>query len=126
MAHKILVVDDHPDAARITCALLTALGHETRSATSGTLALAAVDSFPPDIVILDIGLPDVSGYDIARALRARFGPRLFLVAMTGWGQPEDVARAAAAGFDLHVLKPADADILIQLLAEADARRASPA
>ena len=118
MPYKILVVDDHPDAARIASVLFKALGHDAHPETTGKRALAAVESFTPDIAILDIGLPDISGYDIARALRDRFGPTLFLVAMTGWGQPEDLVRAQAAGFDRHVLKPADAAILMDLLAEA--------
>jgi DNA-binding response OmpR family regulator len=118
---KVLVVDDHPDAANIACILLTALGHECRSATCGRAGLEAAVEFRPELAILDIGMPDVSGYEVAVELRKRLGDNVFLVAMTGWGQPEDRARAFAAGFDRHVLKPADADILIRLI--EDARRA---
>jgi two-component system, OmpR family, response regulator len=104
---RVLVVDDYPDAAEIACLLLESLGHECRAATTGAGALAEAERFDPQIVILDIGLPDISGYDVARELRRRCGAGIYLAAVTGWGQPADRVRAFAAGFDLHVLKPAD-------------------
>jgi CheY-like chemotaxis protein len=115
---KVLVVDDHPDSARIACILLTALSHDCREAMTGRAALAIAEELHPDMVILDIGLPDLSGYEVARELRRRYGRAMYLVALTGWGQPEDVARAIEAGFDKHVLKPADAALLQQLIAGA--------
>lgn len=118
--HRVLVVDDYPDAAEISCTLIEMMGHECRTAVSGAQALDEARSFQPDIAILDIGLPDLSGYELARALRSDAAGRpLYLAAMTGWGQPEDRARAFAAGFDTHVLKPADAQKLREILKAAD-------
>ena len=99
--------------------LLTLLGHEARSATTGEAALHEAASFEPDVAILDIGLPDLSGFDLARELRTRCKGTLYLAAMTGWGQPQDRVRALAAGFDLHVLKPADRTKIAEILALAD-------
>lgn len=117
---RILVVDDYRDSAAASSLLLRMFGHECRSATSGYEALELDAEFQPEIVILDIGLPDLSGYDVARELRRRQGERaLFLAAMTGWGQPDDRVRALAAGFDHHVLKPANAEKLREIVARAD-------
>jgi len=105
---RILIVDDHPDTADAVGMLLEAIGHETMLARTGLEALDAVDRFVPDLVILDIGLPDLSGYEVARAIRARpLGASIHLVAATGWGTAEDRVRALAAGFDQHQLKPLD-------------------
>ncbi len=106
--------------------LLTIYGHECRAAHSGQQALECANEFSPDVVILDIGMPDISGYDVARELRERAsaqGRRLHLVALTGWGQPADRTRAFDAGFDQHVVKPADAVKLKQIIriAENDGR-----
>jgi CheY-like chemotaxis protein len=121
-SHRILVVDDYPSTAQITCTLLQLLGHETRAANSGKQALELALIFEPDIAILDIGLPDLSGYEIARDLRAGSADRpLFLAALTGWGQPEDRERAMEAGFDCHFLKPTDASKLRDILKLADRR-----
>ena len=121
MRARVLIVDDYPDAAEAASMLITLYGHECRTATSGQDALAQAATFDPEIVILDIGLPDISGYEVARMLRGRPGGRsLYLAAVTGWGQPEDRARALAAGFDQHVLKPTDAakiKAILQLAAE---------
>jgi CheY-like chemotaxis protein len=121
MHARVLIVDDYPDAAEAASMLITLYGHECRTATTGQDALAQAATFDPEIVILDIGLPDISGYEVARTLRARPGGRsLYLAAVTGWGQPEDRARALAAGFDQHVLKPTDAAKIkgiLQLAAE---------
>lgn len=106
---RILVVDDNADAASSLAMLLELDGHATRVALSGTEALAAVADFAPDVVFLDIGLPDISGYEVARRVRAmpdlRAMPRL--VALTGWSRDEDRRRTAEAGFDAHLVKPVD-------------------
>jgi CheY-like chemotaxis protein len=116
---RVLVVDDHPDSADIACTLLALYGHEARAATNGTQALAIAAELDPEIAILDIGLPDLSGYELARILRERYaGKPLYLAAVTGWGQPEDKARAFAAGFDHHVLKPADGAKILDILERA--------
>lgn len=120
--HRVLIVDDYPDAAEATCMLFTRLGHLCRCAISGEHALDEAKVFLPDIVILDIGLPDLSGYDVARTLRQRHGAGIYLAALTGWGQPEDRRRAIEAGFDQHIVKPATAQVLCELIAAAERRR----
>lgn len=118
--YRILVADDYPSTAEITCTLLAMFGHDCRGAESGARAIALARELLPDIAILDIGLPDVSGYDVARELRAiAQGRRMFLAAVTGWGQAQDRARAFAAGFDHHVLKPADATKLKDIVRRAE-------
>jgi len=114
-SRRVLVVDDNVDAADTLAALLAGTGDEVRTATSGAAALAILDHFTPEVALLDIGLPDTSGYDLARSLRARFGSRITLIAITGWGQDADRARAAAAGFDHHLTKPVDHDQLHRLM-----------
>lgn len=105
---RILVVDDNTDVTETMTMLLETIGHHTAFAHDGTQALATAQSYQPHIVILDIGLPDLNGYEVARQLRARSGgASLFLVAATGWGQDADRARAREAGFDLHMTKPID-------------------
>ncbi|TMQ10943.1 MAG: response regulator [Deltaproteobacteria bacterium] len=121
-AHRVLVVDDYPDSAEATCMLFTRLGHCCRQATSGARALDEADAFHPDVVLLDIGLPDLSGYEVARALRQLHGREIYLAALTGWGQPEDRARAIGAGFDQHILKPATASILREVIRAAERSR----
>ncbi|HEY0825644.1 MAG TPA: ATP-binding protein, partial [Ramlibacter sp.] len=103
---KVLVVDDNPDAAETLSQLLQLLGHEPRTAGDGAAALECFDEFQPDVVLLDIGLPGMDGYEVARRLRTR-GGAVRLVALTGWGQADDKRRAAEAGFDTHWTKPVD-------------------
>lgn len=118
--HRILIVDDFPDVAEMACVLLGMLGHECRAAGCGRDALAEADRFDPDVALLDIGLPDLSGYELARELRQRRSGRpLYIAAITGWGAPADRARAYAAGFDQHLTKPADAAKLREVLERAD-------
>jgi len=117
MRRKVLVVDDHRDAARILNLLIGALGHDVRTVTSGEQALMEMNAFQPEIVLLDIGLPKMDGYEVARRLRARPECReVKLVALTGWGQDEDRRRSRDAGFDLHLVKPVDSDTLQAVLA----------
>ena len=124
--HRILVVDDHLDAAQATSLLLSMLGHACRPVFTGTEALAQVATFEPDIVILDIGLPDLSGYEVAREIRRRHSERaIHLAALTGWGLTEDRVRALAAGFDQHVLKPVDAAKLRALIEVAERHLPAP-
>jgi DNA-binding response OmpR family regulator len=87
--------------------MLQMLGHSTECIYDPRQTNDAVASFDPDIVFLDIGMPGLSGYDVARGLRAAAGPQLTLVAVTGWGHAEDRRRTAEAGFDHHLVKPAD-------------------
>jgi PAS domain S-box-containing protein len=120
---RILVVDDNVDAAEGLSRLLRLQAHEVRVAHDGLAALAAARDMKPDVVLLDIGLPKLDGLEVAKTLRARGdGPRPLLVAMTGFGQAEDRARSAAAGFDHHLTKPVDPKLLQTLLQTArDAR-----
>ena len=118
-SYRILVVDDYPSAAQITCTLLELWGHVTCEATTGTQALELARSFLPDIAILDIGLPDVSGYEVARVLRSTTADRkLYIAALTGWSESQDRVHAIAAGFDHHVRKPPNAAKLRDILARA--------
>ncbi len=113
---RVLVADDNVDAAESLAMLLQLQGHDVRVARSGTSALAIADLFRPEVAILDIGMPDLSGYGVARQLRGRpWATDLRLIALTGWGQHDDQREARAAGFDHHVTKPADVARLGDLL-----------
>lgn len=118
---KVLVVDDYPGSADVACVLLRLLGHDPQPATTAAQALERAAAFEPDVIVLDLGLPDQSGYEVARTLRSRGGKRPFIAAMTGWDAPEDRVRSLAAGIDLHMLKPASAENLTKIL-EAARRR----
>jgi PAS domain S-box-containing protein len=116
-SRRILVVDDNVDAARSLALLLRLWGHTVRTAYDGPSALAAAAADPPEVVLLDIGMPGMDGYEVARRLRAQAELRsALLVAVTGYGQDEDRRRAFAAGFDRHLTKPLDPDALQALLA----------
>lgn len=104
-SRRVLLVEDSPDVAESFAMLLRTLGHEVRVAPDGAGALDAAREFRPDVVLLDIGLPDMDGYEVARCLRAEYAQTLRLVALTGYGQEEDRRRAREAGFDQHLLKP---------------------
>ncbi|HET9597017.1 MAG TPA: ATP-binding protein [Anaeromyxobacteraceae bacterium] len=113
--HRVLVVDDNQDAADTLAQLVRMLGHDADVAHDGPGAIAAARAHPPDVVLCDIGLPGMDGYAVARELRATGSPGLRLVAVSGYAQPEDVARAAEAGFDEHVAKPPDPGRLASIL-----------
>ncbi len=105
---RILIVDDNADAADSIAMLLNMEGHQTRAVNTARAALLAVPEFKPEVVLLDIGLPEMDGYEVARRLRAQNGRRrMRLVAVTGYGQPADRRRAQAAGFDEHMVKPVE-------------------
>ena len=113
---RILVVDDNVDAAETLTTFLDMIGMEARSVHDGNGAVQAALSFAPDLVLLDIGLPGMSGYDVARAMRQQ--PQLAgvtLVALTGWGAEDDRRRAKDAGFDHHLTKPVDLSVLEDML-----------
>ena len=121
---RVLVVDDYPDTAESMCTLLELLGHDCRSAGSGRAALAEIHGFDPDLVLLDLGLPDLSGYEVAQALRKwRPNDRLHIVAMTGWGHQDKRRRALAAGCDDYVIKPATGTKLREILSSMEHRDA---
>jgi DNA-binding response OmpR family regulator len=112
---RVLVVDDNEDAADSLATLLGVMGYEVRTAYDGPEAITAADEFQPAVALLDIGLPQLSGYDIARHVRERRGNDVLLVAITGWGQEGDKLKAREAGFDHHFTKPADFGVLLELI-----------
>jgi PAS domain S-box-containing protein len=115
---RILVVDDNETAANVLAMLLKALGNEVRTAFDGLTAIDLAEQFRPDIVLLDIGMPKLNGYETARRIRAQpWGRDMVLAALTGWGQEEDKRRTREAGFDHHFVKPVEPDVLQKLLAE---------
>ena len=121
---RILVVDDNVDAAESLSRMLRLQAHEVRVVYDGLAALAAARDMKPDVVLLDIGLPEMDGLEVAKSLRERGDrPRPLLVAMTGFGQAEDRARTAAAGFDHHLTKPVDPQQLQSLMQTARGARA---
>jgi signal transduction histidine kinase len=118
LRRRILVADDNVDALDSTTRLLQLGGHEVFGATDGGLALEAAERHLPEVVLLDVGMPVLDGYEVARRIRAApWGQRLRLVAITGWGQESDRRRSKEAGFDSHLVKPVDPRKLAALLAE---------
>jgi PAS domain S-box-containing protein len=116
VARRILVVDDNVDAAVTLELLLKSLGHETRAAYEGNQALRVAAEFHPDVVLLDIGMPGLDGYEVARRLRAlNHEQPMRIVAVTGWGQEADRSRSREAGFDVHLVKPVDPNLLTRVI-----------
>jgi CheY-like chemotaxis protein len=114
---RVLLADDNRDAVDVTRELLALRGHAVEVAHDGRAALALAEARLPDVALLDIGMPGMSGYELAAALRGLpGGAGVRLVAVTGWGTDQDRARTRAAGFDLHLTKPIDLRTLDQLLA----------
>jgi signal transduction histidine kinase/DNA-binding response OmpR family regulator len=119
---RVLIVDDNSDSARSLSMLLEMGGHEVRTCYDGPSGLAEAEAFCPEVVLLDIGLPGMDGFEVAKRLRQReLSPRPLLVALTGYGQAEDVRRSREAGFDHHLVKPADPEALTALLASMPAK-----
>ncbi len=115
--HRFLVVDDNADAAQSQARLLRMLGHEAETASDGEDALRKAARFQPQVVLLDIGMPGMDGFEVARRLRALpEGRAATLIAQTGFGQPEDRLRSADAGFDAHLAKPADLEAILAIAA----------
>jgi CheY-like chemotaxis protein/nitrogen-specific signal transduction histidine kinase len=114
---RVLIVDDNVDAADSLALVLRREGHDVAVAYGSLEALERFDAFSPEVVFLDIGLPGIDGYEVARRIRGRAaGAGVRLVALTGYGQAEDVARALAAGFDQHIVKPVNMDAVLRALA----------
>jgi CheY-like chemotaxis protein len=113
---RVLVVDDNHDAAATLAMLLELAGHQAFSAHDGAAALAAAERHRPDVLLLDIGLPVLNGYEVCRLVREQpWGEAVLIVALTGWGQEEDRERSRLAGFDGHLVKPVDLAALNALL-----------
>ena len=119
---RVLIVEDNKDAGEMYRILIELYGHEVLVAENGARGLEMLKVARPDIALVDIGLPGMDGYEIARRFRAEpDSDRVYLVALTGYGQPEDVKRAREAGFDTHLLKPVDPDALAKVLGSAPTR-----
>lgn len=116
--HRLLIVDDNQDAANSLAMLLKLQGHEVRVAHNGPAALEITKGYTPDVVFLDIGMPGMDGYEVARRLRQQAGlENVVLAALTGWGQKEDRRRTSEAGFDHHLVKPPEPKAVEKLLAD---------
>jgi CheY-like chemotaxis protein len=115
----VLVVDDNADSAQSLAALLSIQGHQVRTAVDGAEGLDVAESFRPDVVVLDLGMPGMDGYETARRLRARpWAGSVLLLALTGWSQDEDRSRSREAGFDEHLVKPVDPERLAHVVQRA--------
>jgi CheY-like chemotaxis protein len=115
--HRILVVEDNADVRQALEVVLRAAGYKVLGAETGAQALAQARTFGPRVALIDLGLPDMSGHEVARRLRADpSSSDVILVAVTGWAQDEDRERSEAAGFDRHLVKPVEPGALYQLLA----------
>jgi CheY-like chemotaxis protein len=115
---RVLIADDNRDAAQSLAVLLRLLGHEVHVAHSGSETLTLATTLRPEVLVLDIGMDDLTGYEVARRIRGEdWGQQATLIAVTGWGQERDKQRARAAGFDHHLTKPVDPAVLEALLSE---------
>jgi PAS domain S-box-containing protein len=113
---RILVVDDNQDSADSLALLLKLAGHETHTAYDGLLALEEADRIRPEVILLDIGLPELNGYEVAHTLREKtWGKNILLLALTGWGQPENRRRTQESGFDGHLVKPVEVASLMEIV-----------
>ena len=113
---RILIVDDNRDSADSLAMLLEITGNKTFVAHDGDEAIAAVEKHRPEVVLLDIGLPKLSGHEVCRRVREQpWGKDIVVIALTGWGQEEDRRKSQEAGFDSHLVKPVNYDELLELL-----------
>jgi CheY-like chemotaxis protein len=117
-AHRILIADDNRDAAESMGMLLRLMGNDVRTVFDGVEAVEEAETFRPDLILLDIGMPKLNGYDAARRIREKgWSQDTTLVALTGWGREDDKRKAAEAGFDRHFTKPIDPAVLERLIAD---------
>jgi CheY-like chemotaxis protein len=117
MARRILVVDDNRDSATSLATLLQMTGNDTQTAYDGLEAVEQAEAYRPDVILLDIGLPEMNGYDACREIRRQpWGKEVVVIALTGWGQDEDRRKSKDAGFNAHLVKPVDYAALLKLLA----------
>jgi CheY-like chemotaxis protein len=113
---RVLLIDDNVDAAESLAQLLALSGHDARTASDGFEGLRVAEQFRPEVVFCDLGLPGMSGYEVARSLRALpHGREMILAALTGYGQPADREKTAQAGFDAHLVKPVDPSVIESFL-----------
>jgi signal transduction histidine kinase/CheY-like chemotaxis protein len=122
VSRRVLVVDDNQDSAESLALLLRLGGHLVETAHDGEAALDAAERFQPDAILLDLGMPRLNGYEVCERIRSRaWGQSVLLVAQTGWGQAQDRARTLEAGFDAHLTKPIDPDVVLDMLAHLKAK-----
>ena len=121
---RVLIAEDNADAAEMMEMMLVIKGYDVRVARDGTDAVAIAVTFKPQIVFLDIGMPLMDGYEAARRIRELLGPGVSLIALTGWGQDEDKRRSREAGFDHHLTKPPEPEMVEQLIANCGERSAA--
>jgi CheY-like chemotaxis protein len=125
VSRRVLIADDNEDAAETLAMLLRLEGHEVVVADGGEAAIRLAEEHRPEVALLDIGMPGVSGYEVARHIRARpDGAHVLLVAVTGWGLEKDRDASRAAGFDHHLVKPAQPVAVLQLLAQMQTANAN--
>jgi CheY-like chemotaxis protein len=123
-SRRILVVDDNKDSAVTLAMILKIMGHDARSAHDGFEAIEIAESFRPEVMFLDIGMPKMNGYETCRRIRQQpWGSSIVIIALTGWGQAEDYRRSKDAGFNHHLVKPVKPPVLRQVLAELPAQTA---
>lgn len=121
--HRILVVEDNEDSAKSLEMLLKLNGNDTQIASDGLEAIGAAESFRPDVILMDIGLPKLNGYEACRRIRQQpWGEDILMIALTGWGQEGDRKKSRDAGFDSHLVKPVEFQALLKLLAELNGRK----
>jgi two-component system CheB/CheR fusion protein len=119
---RILVVDDHADTVESLAMLLTIHGHDVQTARGGSEAIATALRWRPEFVLLDLGLPDIDGYQVAARIRQEASCQgTVLIAVTGYGRSEDHQRSHEAGMDYHLLKPVEPDVLLALLSRSEAK-----
>ena len=112
---RVMIVDDNPDVAEISALLLKGAGCDVRVAFDGAEALATAATFRPEIIFMDLGMPGLDGYEVCRRIRlAEWGKPVKIIAVSGWARPEDQQRSAAAGFDLHLVKPLDPVTMLEI------------
>jgi CheY-like chemotaxis protein len=112
---RVLVVDDNTDAATLLAELCSTIGHEVKVAYDGPQALALLDEFSPEVAVLDIGLPVMDGYELAKRIHDKLGSSCRLIALTGYGQEHDRRRSEQAGFEAHLVKPVDPSRVLELI-----------
>jgi CheY-like chemotaxis protein len=113
----VIIVEDNADSRSSLRMALELEGNRVYEAADGPQGLQQIRATQPHVAIVDIGLPGMDGYEVVRAIRAEHGPRVFVIALTGYGMPEDRARAREAGFDMHLTKPVDLEQLVAVLEE---------
>jgi len=122
VSRKILVADDDQDSAESLAMLFQMMGHDVRAAREGLEAIRIAEEFRPDLILLDIGMPNLNGYETCRRIREQvWGRAMVIAALTGWARDEDRDRSQQAGFDRHFVKPVDPTALEELLAGLPAR-----